>query len=230
MAKIMFGGPVANASGSMAGVVFSHNRYGSYTRRRTVPVKSETTYATNAKAKLAAASAAWKALTTDQRNAWVAWAKTNPIVDTLGEKRILDGHAAYVKLNNRLLQAGLSQITVPPVASAPVALTSLTLTADIGAGDFEIAFTPTPAPAGTSIWVEAAVVDSPGITYVTNLYKLVIISAAAQASPLDIQAEVTARFGTLTAGQKVFVRASVFNRSSGLLSQPALATALVTST
>lgn len=228
--KVMYGGPVANASGSLAGVVASHNRGGSYFRRRTVPTKSTTTYATNAKARLAAASSAWKSLTAPQRESWVTWAQTNPITDTLGEKRVLSGQQAYIQLNSRILFIGGTQIVVPPVVSAPNALTSVTLTADIGAGNFEIAFTPTPAAAGNSIWVRAAVVDSPGITFVQNLYKLVQVSAAAQASPLDIQTAVEGRFGTLIVGQQVFVAASVMNRASGLLSQPALTRAVVVST
>lgn len=228
--KVMYGGPVANASGSLAGVVASHNRGGSYFRRRTVPVKATTTYATNAKARLAAASSAWKGLTGAQRFAWETWASTNPIVDTLGEKRILSGQQAYIKLNSRILFIGGSQISVPPVVSAPNALTSVTLTADIGAGNFEVAFTPTPLAAGLSAWVQAAVVDSAGITFVQNLYKLVQVSAAAAASPLSIQTAVEDRFGSLIVGQQVFVAVSVLNRAAGLLSQPSLSRAIVVST
>lgn len=228
--KVMFGGPVANASGSLAGVVASHNRGGAYLRRRTVPVKSTTTDATNAKARLAAASSAWGALTAAQRLAWETWAATHPIVDTLGEKRILTGHQAYVQINVRILFIAGTQISDPPIAAAPDALTTLVLDADIGAGDFDVTFTPTPLAANERLWVQAAVADSPGITFVNNRYKLCVVSAAALASPLDIQSAVAGRFGTLIVGQQVFVKCSVFNGVTGLLSQPALSRATITST
>jgi hypothetical protein len=228
--KVMYGGPVANASGSLAGVVASHNRGGSYFRRRTVPVKSTTTYATNAKARLAAASSAWRTLTAAQRFSWETWAQTNPVVDRLGEKRILTGQQAYIQLNVRILFIGGTQILVPPVIGGPNALTSVTLTADIGSGDFEVAFTPTPLATGLSAWVRAAVVNSAGITFVQNLYKLCVVSAAAQASPLTLDTDIESRFGTLIVGQQVFVAVHVMRRADGQLSQPALSRAIVVST
>lgn len=228
--KVMYGGPVANASGSLAGVVASHNRGGSYFRRRTVPVTSTSPEATNAKARMAAASSNWKTLTDAQRDAWETYARTFPVVDTLGEKRVLTGQQIYNKLNTRILFIGGTQILVPPVESAPNALTSVTLTADIGAGNFELAFTPTPAPAGHSVWINAAVVDSAGINFVKNRYKLVLVSAAAAASPIALDTAIEARFGTLIVGQKVFVAASIMERATGLVSQPALSSAVVVST
>lgn len=230
MAKIVYGGPVANASGSTGGVVYSRNRYGTYMRRRATPVTSTTIYAEGAKARFAAASSAWRTLTTAQRAAWVTWAQTNPVVDSLGQQQVLTGQAAYVGINGRILLDGGAQVGVPPIAATPNALTTVSLTADIGAGDVAVTFAPTPLGAGEKLWVQAAVVDSSGIVYVRNLLKLVQVSALAQVSPLDVEAAVVVRFGTLLLGQKIVVECSVFAPATGLLSQPARAEAIVTST
>jgi len=216
--KFRGGSVVGQASGSVAGQTFSHNRYGAYVRNRSIPVVSTTSYALNAKSYLAGASAAWKALTAAQQAAWVTWAQTNPIVDSFGEKQVLTGHAAYVQLNRRILQDGGTQIDVPPVGAGPVSLITLTATFDIGLGTFALAFTPTPIGATNKLWIKAAVVNSLGITYVRNLLKLVKISAANVATGLDTEADIELRFGPLAAGQKVVFYVAVYQPASGLLS------------
>jgi len=64
------------------------------------------------------------------------------------------------------------------------------------------------------VW--AALVDSPGINYVKNLYKLVALSALEAASPLDIEDEVTARWGSPSVGQVLHVRAAVVTDEVGI--------------
>jgi hypothetical protein len=135
-----------------------------------------------------------------------------------------------VSLNHRLLQAGDTVIGAPPVVAAPAPLTSLTLSADIGVGDFTVAFTATPLGAGDRLYLLAAVVDSPARSYVKNLYKLVAITAKAQVSPYTCEADVVLRFGDLAVGQKVVVQASVLSSTTGLLSLPLRDEALVVST
>lgn len=216
--KFRGGSVVGQASGSVSGQTFSHNRYGPYVRNRAIPTKSMTTYALNAKALMGAASAAWRSITDAQRAAWVAWAQTNPVVDAFGEQQVLSGQAAYVQLNRRILQDGGTQIAVPPVGAGPQALTTLTSTLDIGSGTFELAFTPTPIGASYKLWVKAAVVDSAGINYVQNLLKLVGISAANQATAYDTQSLIEVRFGTLAVGQKVVWNVAVFETATGRLS------------
>lgn len=224
-------GPLAGQiSGRLGATVFSHNRGGPYMRNGTIPTAVTSTYALNIKANLSARSAEWAGLTDAQRGAWTEWASQNPVTNRLGLQKTLSGHQAYIQLNHRIHQAGAAVIAVPPVADPPAALTSVVLDCDIGAGDTDITFAPTPLAAGVMLWVQAAVLNSPGVSYVTNLLKLVTISAAAQASPLDIETELTARFGSLAVGQKVVVLVSVFDSTTGLLSQPFKDEALVTTT
>jgi len=142
----------------------------------------------------------------------------------------LTGQAAFVQLNTRLTQAGDAALTAPPITSAPVALVTLTGTWDIGAGTFELAFTATPLAANEKMWVRAAVVNSAGISYVKNLLRVVVISAAAQATGLDTQTDIEAVFGTLVIDQRVHIWAAVFDDETGLLSVPLSVSGTVVST
>lgn len=221
---------VGRLSGSQGGTVASHNRYGPYFRLRSVPTNPSTVYQELARGRLGAASAAWQGLTAAQRAAWAAWAATNPIVNSFGERQVLAPNAAFIQLNSRRLIDSQAVITVPPVGAGPDALTSLTATWDIGAGDFEINFTATPLAAGEKLISRAAVVASPGITYVRNLMKEVDLSAAALASGYDLQSAIEARFGTLAIGQKVFIQCQVYEVASGRVSPPLTVSGTVVST
>ena len=228
--KVEYGPLIGRASGSLGATTASHNRYGTYFRLRATPVTSTTVFALATKAHLADASTHWDDLTDAQRLQWFAFARENPIIDSLGAKRILAGNAMFVALNSRILRDGGTIIDSPPVTENPEVLHTLTLSLDIGAGSFEAAFTPTPLAAGIKLWLSVAVVNSPGINFVQNLLKQVSITAAAQASPFDFQADTEARFGTLLVGQKVVVMGHAYDSTSGQLSVPLRAEGLVVTT
>lgn len=230
MAKIKLGPMAGQISGSIGATTFSHNRGGTYARRRAIPVTSTTVSALAAKARLTNASQSWGSLTSAQRLAWSVWAQMNPVTDTLGDKITLTGHAAYVMLTTRLLQAGLTAVTTPPVVTAPASLLTLTATFDVGAGDFAMAFTATPIGATNSLWVRGAVTDSASQVYINNRLRVVKVSSANQATGLDVSTELAAQFGALTAGRLVTLEASILDRNNGLLSAPLRVSGVVVST
>jgi len=199
-------------------------------RRRAIPSTVSSTPADNIKAILAARSQAWSALTSSQRAAWTEYARQTPVLNALGNAITRSGHQAYVALNTRLALMGLSLITAPPIVNAPDALLTYSQTFDIGAGTFAAAFTPTPLAAGLRLWTLAAVTNSAGINYVKNLYRWVGVSAAAQASPYDQQAQIEARWGALVVGQTVHIRQHVVDGATGLLSPGLAAVGTVVST
>jgi hypothetical protein len=65
-------------------------------------------------------------------------------------------------------------------------------------------------------WVAA--VDETGRAYYTNLLKLIDISAAAQATGLNVGTEFMARFGVMIAAQKLFIECEVWDKTTGLIS------------
>jgi hypothetical protein len=212
-------GPLAGAvSGSIGGTTFSHNRGGSYMRRRAIPVVSTSPAALAAKNRLAAGSQAWQTLTDGQRLAWTEWSNENPSVNALGNQITLTGHQSFVGNHSRQLNAGTATLTAPPIVVAPDPLISLTASFDIGIGDFDIVFTATPIGAAELLWLVVSVHNSPAINYVENIKRFVGVSTAAQASPFDSQALIEAKFGTLVVGQHVDIFAHVFSSDTGLLS------------
>ena len=228
---IMTPGPLAAAlSGSVGGTVFSRNRGGSYVRNRAIPVDPNTSFQIAVRAILSNQSQAWADLTDAQRAAWESWALQNPVTNALGNSIRLSGHQAFVQINSRLDFTDVAQLTLPPIVNAPLGLDSIALTADIGVGNVEIAFTATPVAAETHIWITAALVNSAGISYVRNLLRFIKISLDAQASPEDFEAELVARLGTPIVGQTLHVRVAVFGSTTGLLSFPLSDSAVVVST
>ncbi len=218
--KFTPGPAIAAASGSIGGTTFSRNRYGPYTRNRSIPVVSTSVDALAAKQRFATQSAAWSALTAAQRLAWSQFSATHPISDRLGQSQILAPNAVFIQLNTRIVQAGGTQIVDPPISRDPEGLLTLIQTCDIGTGTFDLAFTATPLGATEKLRIRTAVVSHEGIEYVTNLLRVIGFTAAAQVSPFDHQSLVAAKFGTLVVGQFVHSWIDLIDTATGLLSAP----------
>lgn len=227
MAIFRPGPAAAQISGSIGGTTFSHNRGGQYMRLRSIPTKVTSVPAQNAKNRITQLSREWGSLAADNQTAWKVWAQENPIINAVGDKITLAGHMAYMQINNNLLQAGDTILDLPPVDPAPDPLLTLSAVADESDHSFTITFTATPLGAGLRLMSEVAIVASPGINYVENLYRLVDISAAAQATGLDIGSDVEDRFGPLTENARFFLRCRVLDGATGLSSGPLLATGAV---
>lgn len=241
MAKTLLGGVVGQISGSVGGMTYSRNRYGTYIRRRAHPTVSESGYAMAAKGRLGTISRVWGTLTDSERAAWYTWSANNPVTDKMGQKQVLAGNAAYMMLNGRLSSAGQATINLPPVDYAPPGLAGVSLTADIGASGISVVFVDTPLEAGHRIWVQAALTDGGSQAYVKNKLRFLGVSAAALASPLmsiaapadysgTLADMLQERFGTMAVGQLLTLYLSVLDQATGLLSTPAVVSELVIST
>ena len=229
MAIFTPGPVVAAASGSVGGTTYSHNRGGPYMRTRAIPVNPKSATQTAQRSYIASASAHWRDLTSASVLAWVTWAQLHPVMNALGNSVTLSGHQAFVQLNTRMLHDGQSPLDVPPIDVLPQSVLSLSLTADIGAGSVEATWTPTPLAATERMIFYTAVVDSLGIKNVNSLYKYTARSALAAASPMDLEAQIQSYWGTLRVGQRIFLRAHIFDTVSALVSPP-LSTSTAVST
>lgn len=227
MAIMRAGALAGQLSGRVGGVIFSRNRGGDYVRNGPCPVNPRTTYQVAVRNALATASTRWNDPSFTYRAAWVAWANANPIQNRLGETIRLQGNAAFVQLNSRLVQVGLSVVDTPPIVSTPTGLLTVTPTYNIGAGAFQIAYTATPLAAGMMLWVRGCLMTSPAIQFIKNRLRHFFTSAAAAASPADIEAAFNARFGVPTVGQTVVCHVAVLDSTNGLLSQELEARGLV---
>lgn len=218
MAIFTAGLAVGQISGRVAGSVYSHNRGGPYIRNGTIPVTSTTPAAIAAKTRLASVSQDWQDLSAAVRLAFRTWAQANPVTNRLGKSITLTGHQWFVALNTRLEQAEQTPIVVPPDQPAPTALASLTLSADIGPGTFDLTYTATPLDTDDMLRVFACVEESAGVRFVRNKLRIIGFSAAAAASPMDIEALIAAKFGAPQVGDVVHVAVDVLDTLTGLIS------------
>lgn len=97
---------VTQASGSIGGTTYSHNRGGMYRRARAIPVNPATAFQAEVRAVFSAASQAWLTdLTNLQRAGWEDYAANVPVTNVLGDQVNLTGQQWFVAANSPRLQA-----------------------------------------------------------------------------------------------------------------------------
>jgi len=209
-------------SGSLAGTTSSRNRYGQYRRTRATPVNPNTSAQASARARLSTNAAAWRALTDLQRAGWESLGAEMSRTDSLGSTYTLNGFGAYCSVNANNLAAGNAAVSAAPSLITPSA--PLTAVITLTAAAFSIAYTPTPLPAAQRLFVFASPQRSAGRAF-ENDYRLVLVSAAAAASPADPFTPYSARLGTPVVGNRVFMQLQIY--AGGFLSGPLVTSAIV---
>jgi hypothetical protein len=213
------GPAVASVSGSVGGTVFSRNKGGAYMRNRAVPVTSQSEKALKYKSALAAIAASWRSVSAANRASWASYAASTPYTNRLGMSKQLSALNHFVKLNTRLLVAGDTGITTPPVGGAPSGVTVSGFVVDANlTEDSEVAFATSPIAATERLWIRAAKVNSSSILNVENLLTELIITAKAVTTPVDLQAALIAAFGTIQAGSDYILEVRVLDTSTGYMS------------
>ena len=213
MAKILYGGGVANMSGSQAGTVHSHNQFGSYTRNRVVPVNPQTAPQTLARTRLSFCANYWRALTDANRADWEALGAQIVRTDPLGQTYTLKGFNAFCLVNIHKLANGLPIVTQSPVLDAPPVPTIGTITLD-DTPAFTVAYTAVGGLADNSFEIWASPPVSQGKKYINpaQMKKLLKVSGTAS-SPIDLESAYQAVFGgsILCVGERVFIEFRPFS-------------------
>lgn len=209
-------------SGSIAGVTSSRNRFGQYKRTRAIPVNPNSAKQALARSRFASMSEGWRGLTAVQREGWDSLGLSIQRTDALGQNYTLTGLQAYILVNTNNVDAGDAVVDDAPAIVSPVAL--LTLTPTVSGAAFSVAYTATPLGAGARAFLYVSPQRSAGRQFEADL-RLLQVSAAAAASPIDAFAAYQARFGTPVAGNRIFTSVQVFQ--GGFLSAPILASAVV---
>lgn len=111
-----FKSPVlSEASGSIAGLTASHNRYGLYFRQRVIPVNPATGLQVAVRGFFGLLSTAWQStLTAAQRAAWDLYAQNVTVTGPLGDQQNITGANMYIRCNVPRLQAGLPRVDDGP--------------------------------------------------------------------------------------------------------------------
>jgi hypothetical protein len=188
-------------SGSQAGTTSSHNRFGQYTRNRSIPVNPRSTQQGVVRSRLSANAAAWRALTTLQRTGWSDLAVSMNRTDALGQSYSLTGFLAFVSVNNNLSAAGAAGLSDAPALTTPDGLLTAVIT--LTAGTLSIAYTVSPLPTGTRLFSYAGPQRSAGRNFENDL-RLIAVSAAAAATPANLFTAYQTKWGTPVVGNRIF--------------------------
>lgn len=202
-------------SGSENGSTASRNRFGQYMRRRAIPVQPRTPTQLNQRARMSTNSAAYRALTDAQRAGWLALGLNIVRTDSLGQAYTMNGFMAYCSVNNNNLDAGNAAVSNAPAIVTPPQLLTATLT--LTAAAFSVAYTATPLGAGQRLFIRCSPQRSAGVAFNAD-YRLITVTAAAAASPANILAAYTAKFGVPVVGNRIFVSLQVYE--AGFMGSP----------
>lgn len=211
------------ASGSVGGLTYSHNRGGMYTRARTIPTNPSSAYQAVIRGFVAALTSAWNdTLSAAQRAAWDVYAENVPMLDSLGESRNIGGLGHYVRSNVPRLQAGLDRVDDGPGTYNLGEFTNPTIDAvDATADEIDVGFTAGDdwvGEDGAALLVLCSRPQNPGINYFTGPYRFADSIDGDSGTPPTSPASLTLPF-SVVAGQKIFAQFRV-SRADGRLSLP----------
>lgn len=209
-------------SGSYAGITSSRNRFGQYVRTRAIPVNPNSTNQALVRARLSDLVQNYRTLTANQRVGWADLGGQMNRSDSLGQSYTLTGAQAYVSVNSNRVAAGDATVADAPSLAEPdpIATAVITLTS----ASISVAYTPTPLNANERLESFMSPQKSAGVGF-NGDYRLISVSAAAAASPANLLAAYSARFGAPVTGNRIFF--SFVRYLAGFVSQPLLVSQVV---
>jgi hypothetical protein len=212
--KVQWGAIVTDGKGKIGGQVLSANRGGAYMRTKVIPHNPQSIAQQNARYLLVQFSKSWKTLTQAEIAAWVAagpnWIGKNNIASSVTPT----GKNLYERLNINLANIGMASISSPPVPASLSQITDFTATF-VHAGAVTLHWTSGAVPAAEGWIIRATAPVSPGKSFVKNLFRIIDVLPAAAASPNVITAAYNAKFGSGSAGQKVYFSIEQIDNTSG---------------
>ena len=227
MGKIKFGSFIVDVRNKVGGQVYSKNRGGAYVKNKVSPSQPRTSAQTTARARLTTFAQGWRALTATQQAAWNAAVGAYLKTDVFGDLKTPSGINLYSKLNINLAQISVAAIVTPPLPIAVVGPATLTLTGAAGTPALSLAFTVSPVPTATNYIILATAQQSPGRFSVNSAFRILSTVAAAATSPVNLLAAYNAKFGTLVAGQKVFIKVIPISTTTGIKGQGITTSAII---
>lgn len=220
MAKIKTSALIADIKGTVGGNVFASNKGGNYVRRGKQPTNANTAKQQAVRNAFGTQSGLWRSLTEAQRRSWIEGAVNFPYTDSLGEVKLYSGQQLFNKLNNNLIQYGLTTLEVCPIPqSFPlvewVSVSNLT-TGDVLEANFNIGGAVT-VPANFIVSVASTASMSAGIgapqrQRFKNIQTLV---ATDSTEDVSLQPAYNDNFDLLLAGDTIFISLMLVNTISG---------------
>lgn len=215
--------PYSQASGSIGGTTYSHNRGGMYVRSRAIPADPNSIYQQAIRGFVAALTSAWTdTLTAAQRAAWDTYAENVLMANALGEQINIGGLAHYCRSNVPRLQAGLDRVDAGPTTYNLGEFTNPSFSEFAAGGQtFDVGFDEDDAwvdEDGAAMLIYGSRSQSPGRNYFKGPYRYADAIEGDSTTPPTTPFEVSNPF-EIVADNKTFVLARV-TRADGRLSLP----------
>lgn len=212
---------IAQPSGSLGGIVFSHNRGGQYMRNRSIPTNPNSIFQQTVRAAMASLAARWTdTLTAVQRLAWDTYAENVPLPNRVGDPINVGGLGMYVRSNVPRIQFGLAVVDDAPTTfnlgewTAP-GITSITASTSVAIITFEEADAWLDED-GSAMLIWDSDPKSPGVNYFKGPYKPSGTILGDAVTPLTSPQNVNLTHAP-SAGNKTFLKMRV-TRADGRLS------------
>ena len=227
MALVKFGMLIAEARGKLNGGVFSRGGGGNIIRTKVTPINPTTNAQQVVRGQFSSIAQGWRSLTDAQRAGWKSLSSNVTRSNIFGDNVVLSGIALYERVNRTRQSIAQAILTDAPALPTLNQLTALSMTMTAGTPAASVVFAPTPVPTGHTLVIGATPQMSPGRSFSKGRFVQIQTAAAASASPANILAAYTARFGTLVAGNKVTVKVHLVHIASGFATVPLTAIATV---
>lgn len=213
MALIKLGAIVTQISGKIGGQTLGTSASGAYIKNSGTPRKTITMLQQTKMQRMATSAQAWRALTQPQRDEYIAASPQYPYLNRVGETKYLSGFAIFTKLRNNMLNSSLVANPSPlPLFTFPALLGgSLTeaggvFTLQVSSGTSEVTnyrlFTSAPASQGISGGYK-------------NQFFIQQFSGETLAGGVNVTAAITAKFGALPPGSRMYWRLDGVNINNG---------------
>lgn len=230
MALLKFGGGITEIRGSMAGNVYSRNRYGAYMRSRTVPTNPNTARQQKVRTSLTELTSRWsQTLTAGQRTAWNLYGANVVMQNKLGENINLSGFNHYLRSNVVLLQCNIAPVDDGPIVfEIPEADPAFAITASEATQQISYAFDNTIDWAdedGAYFYVTQGQPQNAQRNFFAGPWRYMDITAGVNGAPPASPVAAGVEFA-IAEGQHIWCAARIL-RADGRISKPFRADVLV---
>lgn len=213
---------LTQASGSVGGVTYSHNRGGMYQRARSIPVNPNTAEQQAVRGLMASLTSHWgNTLTDAQRDDWNTYGRNVPMLNALGDQIELSGLSHYIRSNLPRIQAAAARIDDAPTVFNLGEFTNPTATADESDNAVKVAFTNTDEWANESggyAFVRIGRPVAPTINFYAGPWRYSGKIVGATPTPPTSPATITTPWG-VSEGQRIYAEVR-FQRADGRLTLP----------
>lgn len=214
-------------SGKVGGNIFSRNKGGAYIKKFSKPTNPATAKQSALRNKLSLASKAWANLDREVKDAYNNWAADHPVLNRLGESIHLSGFGWFqrVGVNYQIVTGTIDGIEL--LQEYEFTLSELVFSETDLATGLTASFDAT-ISSDEQMILRAQVFNSAGVSNPGRLKQIGVLDGGTT-SPINIKTLVEDVFGTLQAGQKVFLEGIPVVGATGLagsaiVAEPAILT------